>query len=124
MDATSMQKSAAPSAVPNRELNLAQWIRRQYESHRGVESDLVYLHSGTPLRLATARRALIRYDFPEEERKVLLAKIRYMLRLHANTALEMHKMSRIPEHPEESALHQESVISKEPRIPIQYESIL
>jgi hypothetical protein len=74
-------------ARTRRQQNLTNWILRQEHVHRQrVEYDLAFPEAGVSLKLAKARIALLRSDFIEEEKGLLLKKIDWMLRMHAEAA--------------------------------------
>jgi hypothetical protein len=70
-----------------RQQNLTNWILRQEHKHRQrVDYEVGSFEAGVTLKLAKARIVLVRSDFVEEEKEILLKKIDWMLGLHADAA--------------------------------------
>jgi hypothetical protein len=63
--------------------NLVNWILRQCELHRTQG----HLTAGAPLKIAIARKAVLRSGLPEALRDSLLGATDEMLKLHKNAAI-------------------------------------
>ncbi len=67
--------------------NLTNWILKQEHKHQQrIAYEVGSFEAGVSLKLAKARIVLIRSDFVEEEREILLKKVDWMLRMHAEAA--------------------------------------
>ncbi|VVC00712.1 Uncharacterised protein [uncultured archaeon] len=68
------------------DVNLAGWINHQHALHLKRHRYSEPLFEGATIKIANARKALLRSGVPEDKKKELLEKVGQMLQWHKNAA--------------------------------------